>query len=82
MAEPMTQMEAKAACARLAETHPDRATHQWLPRHVAVGWQVVKVGIPPPADPLHAETRVDERPSTGEDPRTAQVRNTGPYAGT
>ena len=77
----MNEAEARAACARLAETHPDRAAHQWLPRRVADGWQVVKVGIPPPADPLHAETRADERPSTGEDPRSDSARNVGPYAG-
>lgn len=76
----MTEAEARAACSRLAETHSERASHQWLPRRGADGWQVVKVGIPPPADPLHAETRADERPSTGEDPRSAHFRNAGPYA--
>lgn len=71
----MTEEQAKARCSELATTHPDRATHQWLPQRIGDGWQVAKIGLPPPADPLVAETRADERPSTGDDPRTAQQIN-------
>jgi len=67
---------AEALCRHLAATHPDRATHQWLPRERADGgWQVVKVALPPPLDTLSGELRADERPSTPDDPRTAQQQN-------
>lgn len=73
---------AKALCKRLAATHPDRETHQWLPRKQGDGWQVVKVALPPPADNLTAETQADERPAQGEDPRSAHDHNVGgPWVG-
>lgn len=73
---------ARALCKRYASTHPDRATHQWIPRPSGDGWEVVKVALRPPADNLTAETRADERPTTGEDPRSAHNRNVGgPWVG-
>jgi len=77
----MSEAEAKAHCKRLAASHPDRATHRWLPRRAAEGWQVVKVGLKPPLENLTTEQRADERPSPGDDPRTAHDRNVGPWVG-
>lgn len=77
MAEPMTEEQARARCADLAKSHPDRATHQFLPKRVEGGWGVVKIGVPPPEEVLNAETRADERPATGEDPRDSLSRNVG-----
>lgn len=75
---PLTKEAAEALCARLAASHEDRETHQWLPRRTEEGWEVVKVALPPPADTLKAEIRADERPETPDDPRTSQQRN-APY---
>jgi hypothetical protein len=85
-AEPrsLTEEAARALCERLAATHADRATHQWLPRRPkdATGsWQVVKVALPPPVDNLGTEIRADERPDTPDDPRSAHDRNVGPWVG-
>ncbi len=80
----LTEEGARALCARLAATHADRATHQWLPRapkDAAGPWQVVKVALPPPADNLGTEVRADERPDTPDDPRSAHDRNVGPWVG-
>ena len=71
----MTEDQARAECARLAREHPDRRTHQFLPRHTDDGWTVVKVAIPPPLDQLGTEVRADERPEIAEDPRDAQHAN-------
>jgi hypothetical protein len=74
----LTKEAAEALCARLAASHEDRATHQWLPREGADGWEVVKVALPPPADNLGTEIRADERPDTPGDPRSPQQRD-APY---
>jgi hypothetical protein len=75
-AEGMTEEEAEALCLHLASTHPDRSSHQWLPRRRADGlWEVAKVALPPPLDTLTGEVRGDERPETPDDPRTAQQQN-------
>ena len=77
-----TKEAAEAACARLAASHADRETHQFLPQRREGGWVVVKVALPPPADNLGTETRADERPSTPDDPRTSHDRNAGgPWVG-
>lgn len=81
MSEPMTEEGARALCARLAATHADRATHQWLPRRVEDGWQVVKVALTPPADNLSTEQRAEPRPSGQDDVRTPYQRNAGEWAG-
>ena len=77
----MTREQAEAECKRLAGESPDRETHRWLPREEEDGsWSVVKVNLPP-ADPsdLTAETRADELPPTGDDPRPGMLRNIPPY---
>lgn len=74
-----TEDAARAACTRLAASHPDRTTHQWLPRRVRDRWQVIKIAIPPPLEDLTAETQADQRPPVADDPRVAQVKNCGPY---
>jgi hypothetical protein len=73
--------QAEAECKRIAGESRDRATHSWLPREEADGsWSVVKVNVPP-ADrsKLTAESRADERPLTGDDPRPGIFRNIPPY---
>lgn len=78
----LSEQRARELCAHFAATHADRETHQWLPRQTEKGWQIVKVAVPPPEDRLKAETRADERPDVGDDPRTAHNRNVGgPYGG-
>lgn len=75
----MTEEQARARCERLAESDPDRATHRWLPRRAAEGWQVVKVGLKPPLENLTTEQHAEERPSPADDPRSAHDRNVGPW---
>ena len=77
MTEPLTEEAARAICAHLAASHPDRATSHWIPRQTEAGWDVVKVGLPPPVDNLNTSLRPDEKPMTGEDPRSSLSRNTG-----
>ena len=73
----LSEQRAKEICDHLGATHADRGTHQWMPRRTANGWQVVKIALPPPADQLTTETRADERPDVGDDPRNATNRNIG-----
>jgi hypothetical protein len=78
----MTRDEAEAEATRLATEHPDRETHRWVPREEADGtWSVMKIGLPPIDTATTAETRADERPPTGEDPRSPAHRNLGPNVG-
>lgn len=78
----MTEEQARTECERLTREHPDRGTHQFLPRHAGEEWTVVKVAIPPPLDQLGTETRADERPEVGEDPRSSFERTAGgPWVG-
>jgi hypothetical protein len=77
----LSEQRAKELCDHFGATHADRETHQWMPRRTENGWQVVKIALPPPEDHLTAETRADERPDVGDDPRTAVNRNIGPYGG-
>lgn len=74
-----TEDEAKSICARLGASHPDRGTHQWIPRQTEQGWQLIKVAVPPPLDTLTTAVQADERPPSADDPRVAQVKNCGPY---
>ena len=79
----LSEQRAKEICDHLGATHADRETHQWMPRRTDNDWQVVKIAVPPPEDNLTAETRADERPEVGEDPRDALGRNVGgPWGGT
>ena len=68
----MTREEVEGACIKLAAEHPDRHTHRWVPHQEADGsWDVAKVALAPiDEDAGTAETRADERPPTGDDPRT------------
>ena len=77
MTEPLTEEGAQTICARLASSHPDRANSHWIPRQTEAGWEVVKIGLPPPIDQLNTQLRADEKPMTGEDPRSSLSRNTG-----
>ncbi len=78
----VTEDEATALANRNNSEHPDRGTHHWLAREGANGWDVVKIGLPAKdAEKLHAERRADERPTTGDDPRTTHDRNVGPWGG-
>jgi hypothetical protein len=78
----MTRDEAEAQRARFAAEHPDRETHRWLTREGADGeWSVVKVGLAPPDPDRIAELGADEKPTTGDDPRSAAMRNLGPNVG-
>jgi hypothetical protein len=78
----LEEQRAKEICSHLGATHPERETHQWMPRRTEGGWQVVKIALPPPVDNLTTETRADERPDVGDDPRSAANRNIGwPYGG-
>ena len=60
----MTREEAQAECARLAEEHPDRETHRFIPREAEDGtWTVAKVGLPPVvAKRPGQEARINQKP--------------------
>jgi hypothetical protein len=77
----MTREEAIAEAARLAQEHPDRATHSWLPREIAPGvWGVAKVSVPG-RGPIVNVQEAKPRPPHPDDPRPAHWRNVGgPYA--
>jgi hypothetical protein len=79
----VTEAEAQAECARLSAESPQRHTHRWVPREDGEGgWQVVKIGLPPADDEVTGtEVRADEKPPTGDDPRSSLGRNT-PYGAT
>jgi hypothetical protein len=76
----MTRQEAVAEARRLAEEHPDRATHSWIPRQAADGeWTVAKLGIPP-TRPSGTTQESKPRPPQADDPRPAMWRDVGgPY---
>lgn len=75
----MTEREARNLCARLADEHPDRLTHQWIPSQRDGEWQVAKISVPPANPDRTAEVRADERPPTPDDPRSALTRLIPPY---
>ena len=78
----MTKAEAQAECRRLADGHPDRKTHQWLPRRGSdEEWTVVKIGLAPSGVGLVPETRAAAKPEQPDDPRSAAFRNLGPNVG-
>ena len=65
----MNEAEAKELCARLAAEHPDRATHRWAPLEGKDGeWSVVKIGLPPAAEPTGTATHAAPEPGP-DDPR-------------
>lgn len=73
----LSEQRAKEICDHLGATHADRDTYQWMPRRTEQGWQVVKIALPPLTDRLTTETRADEKPDVGDDPRNAINRNVG-----
>lgn len=79
----MTREEAEARSAQLNAEHPDRATHHWRAAESAGEWNVVKIALPATGTPdSQAETRADQRPPSGDDPRTSHDRNVGgPWMG-
>jgi hypothetical protein len=77
----MTRAEAEVECRRLSAESPERETHRWVPREGENGdWSVVKIALPPAAEPSGTETRGDERPTTPDDPRPATWQNVPPWA--
>jgi hypothetical protein len=80
----MTRDEAVQRAADLNREHPDRATHRWLAREAADGWQVARVALPKGMrlDPLRTTAEARPRPPQAPDPRPAFIRDVGgPYAG-
>jgi hypothetical protein len=76
----VTREEALLEAKRLAEEHPERATHRWVPRKGEEGgWEVVKVKLPPGmrVDPVKATVETKPRPPEPDDPRTPYDRNIG-----
>jgi len=77
----VSKSEAESECRRLANSHPDRGTHQWFPRRIeGDDWAVVKVELAP-NKPLTPETRAEPKPATADDPRSAAMRDIGPNVG-
>jgi hypothetical protein len=77
----MSREEALAECRRLAEEHPDRATHSWMPRRLQDGeWTVVKLGVAQ-QPPIGTTQEAKARPPQADDPRPPMWRDVGgPYA--
>jgi hypothetical protein len=76
----MTRDEAMAEARRLAEEHPDRATHSWIARASGDGeWSVVKLGMAG-TRPRGTTQESKPRPPQADDPRPALWRDVGgPY---
>ncbi|HYP48216.1 MAG TPA: hypothetical protein VEQ61_06220 [Thermoleophilaceae bacterium] len=81
----MTRSEAEASAKRLAEEHPDRATHRWVAREDPDGsWSVVKVKLPPGmrVEPLSTTVEAKPKPPQPGDPRPTYDRDVGgPWIG-
>ncbi len=77
----MSRDEALAECSRLAQEHPDRTTHSWMPRKLEDGeWTVVKLGVAQKR-PLGSTQEAKPRPPQADDPRPPMWRDVGgPYA--
>jgi hypothetical protein len=67
----MTEAEAKARCAELATSHPDRKKSNWIPVEQKDGtWAVARIPLPPPVTlDQTGESRRDPGPQEGEDLR-------------
>ncbi len=78
----MTREDAERECERLAAESPDRATHTWIAFERGGEWEVAKLDVPPVDREGHTETRADEKPATGDDPRPSTWRDLGgPWVG-
>ena len=69
----MTREEAERECERRAREDPERLTHTWLSKELAVGHLgvVVKVDLPPAASGDITETRAE---LNGRQPPTTRAR--------
>lgn len=79
----MTREEAEQRAATLNREHPERATHRWLAREGAGGWEVARISVPGGIrlDPLHEAVESRPRPPQPGDPRPVAHRDIGgPYA--
>jgi hypothetical protein len=65
----MTEDEAKAECARLAEEHPEREKSHWVPVRQGDAWAVARLPFAPPPRPTGTEVREQPRPPA-DDPRS------------
>jgi hypothetical protein len=77
----MNRDDAQALAERLGREHPERATHRWVAREIADGWEVVKVRLPEGIrrDPLKATTEAKPKPPQADDPRPSSFRQVPPY---
>ena len=73
----MTEEEAKAKCAELSKTDPERFTHSWVPREGAEGWTIVKLAVPSPGTAVRIATTSEEEEAIKKDPRPSHVQNIG-----
>jgi len=80
----MTREDAEEQAATFNREHPERATHRWLAREGADGWEVARVTLPAGlgAQPVGTITEAKPKPPEPDDPRPAYWRNTGgPWVG-
>jgi hypothetical protein len=76
----MDEAEARARCAELAESSPDRSTHSWVAKQLPEGeWTVVKLAVPAPKSPDSVKTVSAKEQAAQHDPRTAFEQNVPPY---
>ena len=79
----MTRKEAEDQAAVNNRDHPERATHRWLAREGAEGWEVARVTLPPGlgAQPAGTVAEAQPKPADPADPRPAYFQNAGgPWA--
>ncbi|HYI20767.1 MAG TPA: hypothetical protein VD836_18765 [Solirubrobacteraceae bacterium] len=80
----MTRKEAEEQAGAFNREHPDRASHRWLAREGADGWEVARVTLPAGfgAQPVGTITQAKPKPPEPDDPRPAYWRNAGgPWVG-
>jgi hypothetical protein len=80
----MTRKAAEDQAAANNREHPDRATHRWIAREGAEGWDVARITLPAGfgAQPTGTITEAKPKPPEPDDPRPAYWRNAGgPWVG-
>ena len=76
----MDEAAARARCAELAESSPDRDTHSWIPRELPDGsWKVVRLAVPSPGTPDGVKTVSSGEEAGQEDPRNHMEKSFPPY---
>ncbi len=77
----MNREEAVQQAQKLAQEHPDRDTHTWIPRQESTGeWSAVRVSLPGGARPRGATVEAKPKPPQADDPRPPMFRDVGgPY---